>query len=173
MGYNPLEHLLHLGIVVVVAVGGILFLLRMSGGRAGQKDAMVVGYPPDLFPEQHVLREGALVALATTQSRLVSIYRQLPVQSELAIWLRTFLLELREIMDAAYRAVVIMQVYGQPAHLERVVEEVQHIEMQVAEHVSRHLLAHDADAHNELLNGRLAALRLCVQELSVLSTTRH
>ncbi|HJZ49303.1 MAG TPA: hypothetical protein VKE41_19135 [Roseiflexaceae bacterium] len=40
------------------------------------------------------------------------------------------------------------------------------IETEIAEHVARRLLARDGDAHAELLDGRLATLRLCVRELA-------
>ncbi|MFP4441281.1 MAG: hypothetical protein ACLFVO_28955 [Chloroflexaceae bacterium] len=51
---------------------------------------------------------------------------------------------------------VITRAYGQSAQLEQ----------QLAEHVVERLLARDGDAQEELLNGRLAALRLCVRELA-------
>lgn len=69
-------------------------------------------------------------------------------------------------MDTAYRVAVIMRAYGQSAQLDKLVAEVQQLEQQLAEHVVERLLARDGDAQEELLNGRLAALRLCVRELA-------
>ena len=160
-----LDRLLGLGAVGLVALGAVLLLLRFSG-RAGLGRSRLLGYPPDLFPAQHLTRGGTLVALAATQSRLASIERQVPPQSDLSIWLCAFLSELRAIMDTAYRVTVITEIYGHPAQLERLVAEVQQIEAEIAEHVARRLLAHDGDAQAELLDGRLATLRMCVHELA-------
>jgi hypothetical protein len=96
----------------------------------------------------------------------------LPPRSDQRIWLRAFLNELREIMDTAYRVALISQVYGQPEQLERLVDEVREIEAGVAEHVMRRMLAHDGDAHDELLAGRMATLRLCMRELASLAEAR-
>ena len=74
--------------------------------------------------------------------------------------------ELRAIMDTAYRVTVITEIYGRPAQIDRLVAEVQQIEAEIAEHVARQLLARDGDAQAELLDGRLATLRMCVRELA-------
>ena len=57
------------------------------------------------------------------------------------------------------------------AQLERLADEVRGIEAEVADHVTRRLLARDGDAHDELLDGRLATLRLCLRELAGLADT--
>jgi hypothetical protein len=161
-----LDRLLGLGAVCLVALGAVLLLLRFSGRVAARPSPLRLGYPPDLFPAQHLIRGGALAALAATQARLASIERQLPPHSDLSIWLRAFLSELREIMDTAYRATVITEIYGRPAQLDRLVAEVRQIEAEIAERVARRLLARDGDAHAELLDGRMATLRMCVRELA-------
>jgi hypothetical protein len=163
---SQLDRLLGLGAVGLVALGAVWLLLRFSGRAAGQAGPLRVGYPPDSFPAQHLVRGGALAALAATQARLASIERQVPPQSDLSIWLRAFLYELREIMDTAYRVCVITEIYGRPAQLDRLVDEVRQIETEISEHVARRLLARDGDAQAELLDGRLATLRMCVRELA-------
>ena len=160
------DRLLGLGAVCLVALGAVLLLLRFSGRAGPGRGRLLLGYPPDLFPAQHLTRGGTLAALAATQSRLTSIERQVPPQSDLSIWLCAFLDELRAIMDTAYRVTVITEIYGQPAQLDRLVAEVQQIEAEIAEHVTRRLLARDGDAQAELLDGRLATLRMCVRELA-------
>jgi hypothetical protein len=161
-----IDRLLGLGAVGLVALGAVFLLLRLSGRAEPQRGRLLLGYPPELFPAQHLARSGALVALVETQARLASIERQLPPQSEISIWLRAFLYELRAIMDTAYRVTVITEIYGRPAQLDRLVAEVQQIEAEIAEHVTRRLLARDGDAQAELLDGRLATLRMCVRELA-------
>ncbi len=118
---HDIEGMVKLGIVMLVAVGAVLLLLRVSDRGRAQRDAWLVGYPPDIFPAQALTRSGPLAVLAATQSRLISLYRQMPAQSDLTIWLGAFLRELRAIMDTAYRVAVVTQVYGQTAHLERLV----------------------------------------------------
>jgi hypothetical protein len=86
-------------------------------------------------------------------------------QSDLAIWLGPFLRELRQVMDTAYHAATITHAYGQSAAIERLATEIQQIEAQIAEHAVQLLLDRDGDAERELLDGRLAALRLCAREL--------
>lgn len=169
---QDLELLVKLGLVVVVAVGAVLLLLHPHVNMRPRGQELVLGYPADLFPSRELTRTPPLVALAATQSRLVSIYQQLPLDSDLAIWLRAFLNELREIMDTAYRVTVITEVYGQPAQIERLIAEVEQIEQEVATHVARRLLARDGDAQHELLDGRLAALRMCVRELASVPDVR-
>jgi hypothetical protein len=125
-----------------------------------------------------VAHSPALRALAATQARLVSVYRRLPASDptipvgDLAIWLRVFLLELRQMMDTAYRVAVITDVYQQSTHLNRLVAEVQQIERQIADDLAQRLMAADGDTRNELLNRRLTALRECAHELASLEGTR-
>lgn len=167
MELHTIEKLLQLAIVIIVAVGIVIALLRLGTRATTRQLGFVIGYPPDIYPAHEVTASGPLVALAATQNRLVEMYKQLPPQSDVTIWLRTFLTELREIMDTAYRVMVITRIYGQPSQVDRLVEEVQKIEKQVAEHVTQQLLSQDADAQHELLNGRLATLRLCARELAL------
>lgn len=164
MTRDPLVVLMQLGAVTVIAIGAVLLLLRISA-RGAAAHGIVKGYPPSLFPCQNLVRSGALAALAATQTRLLSVYEQAPAQSDLAVWLGPFLRELREIMDTAYCVVVITQPYGSPPQLERLVAEVQEVEAQIAGHAVQLLLARDGDAEQELLDGRLAALRMCASEL--------
>jgi hypothetical protein len=157
-----------LGLVIAVAVGAVVLLLRLSD-RRGPRRETVLGYPPDLYPAQALTRGGPLAGLAATQARLAALEAWLPPRSDQRIWLRTFLGELRQIMDTAYHVAAIAEVYGENAQLERLADEVRGIEAEVADHVTRRLLARDADAHDELLDGRLATLRLCVRELGGLA----
>jgi hypothetical protein len=166
MEQAPITTLLHLGGAIIFAVGAVLLLIRLSGRAVTYRSGIVEGYPPSLFPAQELTRSGALIALATTQSRLLSVYEQVPVHSDLAVWLGAFLHELREVMDTAYRTAVIAHVYGQPVQLDRLVDEVHQIEAQLAQQIVQRLLVRDGDAHDELLDGRLATLRMCVRELS-------
>ncbi len=166
MAPAQLDHLLGLGAVGLVALGAVLLLLRFSGRAGPARGRLLLGYPPELFPAQHLTRGGALAALAATQSRLASIERQVPPQSDLSIWLCAFLRELRAIMDTAYRVTVITEMYGRPAQLDQLVAELQQIEVEIVEQVARRLLARDNDAQAELLDGRLATLRMCVHELA-------
>ena len=169
MEQNALTALLQLGVVIVIAVGAVLLLLRFSGRAITYHSGIVQGYPPGLFPAQELTGAGALAALAETQARLLSIYEQVPAQSDLAVWLHAFLRELREIMDTAYRVAVITHVYGRPAQLDRLVEEVRQIEAQFAEHAVQRLLARDGDTQQVWLDGRMATLRMCVRELASLA----
>src|SRR3712207_5942387 len=148
MGYDQIERLAGLGVVTVVAGGVVWILLRLSGRDVRRRDTLVLGYPADLFPHHTVTQNPSLQGLAATQSRLFSVYRQLPAQSDLCIWLRLFLVELREIMDTAYRATLITGPYGEPARLKLLAAEVQQIEGEIAEHIARRLLARDADAQD-------------------------
>jgi hypothetical protein len=166
---NDIEGIVKLGIVMLMAVSAVLLLLRLSDRGRAQRNAWLVGYPPDIFPAQALTQSGPLAALAATQCRLVSLYRQMPAQSDLTIWLGAFLRELRAIMDTAYRVAVVTQVYGQTPHLERLVAEVEAIELQIADHVTRQLLAQTDDIGREPLEGHLATLRLCVRELAPLT----
>lgn len=166
MAYDTVETLLGLGVVAALAVGSVLLLLRLGGRGSSRQGAFVVGYPSDLFPAHTLVQAGPLAVLATIQGRVLSIYRQIPPESETGLWLETFLLELREIMDTAYRVMVVTEVYGRPTQLDAVVAEVQQLEAQVAEHVTQRLLAREGDARDELLEARLETLRLCMEELA-------
>jgi hypothetical protein len=171
VAHTDLIRILGLALVIVVALGAVLLLLRLSERRE-QRDTRLLGYPPDLFPAEALTRSGPLAALAATQARLAALEAQLPPRSDQGIWLRTFLGELREIMDTAYHVATIARVYGQMAQLERLAAEIQAIEAEVANHVTRRLLTHGGDAHDELLDGRLATLRLCMRELAGLADVR-
>lgn len=168
MTHTELVRLLGLVVVIAVAIGAVLLLLWLSERRE-RHGAAVLGYPPDLFPAQSLTRAGPLATLAATQARLALLEARLSPRSDQRIWLRTFLSELREIMDTAYHVAAIAEVYGQMAQLERLAAEVRGIEAEIAEHVTRRLLMRDGDAHDELLDGRLATLRLCLRELASLS----
>jgi hypothetical protein len=165
---DDIGRLIGLGLVALVAVGAVWLLLRLSE-RRGPRGAPALGYPPDGYPAQELIRSGPLAELAAVQARLSALALRLPPQSDQRIWLQTFLDELRQIMDTAYRAALIAQVYGQPAGLERLVAEVRQIEAEAAANITRRLLARESDAHDELLDGRLAALRLCAHELAGLA----
>lgn len=166
MSDPAIQRLLGLGLVILISVGALLMLLHFSR-RKTTPGSITAGYPPALFPAQHLTQSGALAALVATQARLLSLAQQLPTQSYLAIWLGTFMQELRAIMDTAYRVAVITEIYGQPDQLTQLVAEVQQIEIEIAGHVAHRLLARDgANTPDELLEGRLAVLRLCVRELA-------
>ncbi len=166
MERDPILTLLGLGVVLAFAVGAVVLLLRVSGRAVTQRGGFVQGYPPSQYPAQALVRTGPLAALVATQARLLSLYEHVPPHSELAVWLRPFLVELRAIMDTAYRVTVITQIYDRPAPLDRLVAEVQQIESQLADHAVQQLLARDGDAQQELLDGRMETLRLCVRELA-------
>lgn len=169
MTSDDVKQLLGLAVVVLVTLGAVWLLLRLPGRTSSGADDLVLGYPPERFPARELTRGPALLALAATQGRLLSIYQQIPAHSDLAIWVRAFLGELREIMDTAYRVALVTEVYGQPALLSQLIAEVQQIETQVAEQVAQRLLARDGDAQQELLDGRLAALRMCTRQLALVS----
>jgi hypothetical protein len=166
MTRDPLMVLLQLGAVTVIAIGAVLLLLRIGARSTGLRGGIVPGYPPSLFPRQELVRSGPLAALAATQARLLAIYEQAPSQSDLAVWLHPFLLELRAIMDTAYRAMAIAHVYDQHVQLDRLVAEVREVELQIAGQALQRMLARDGDAELELLDGRLATLRMCARELA-------
>lgn len=163
MASTPLEKVLGLGLVAAVAFGALWLLLRTGERRSRALGAM--GYPPSRFPARHLTQVGPLAALALTEARLALLHAQLPTHSDLAPWLAAFLAELRQLMEMAYRVQVITEVYGPPAHLERIVTEVQGLEQQIAQDVAQHLLTHEGNAQQELLDDRLATLHLCGQEL--------
>jgi hypothetical protein len=163
---NELILLAKLGGMVVVAVGAVLLLLRSNTDTAARDIDQVLGYPPNQFMARELVRSEPLVELAAIQARLVSIYWQLPPHSDSAIWLRAILAELRAIMDTAYYVMTITEVYGQPPQLERLIVEVQLIEQEVAAYMTSQLLMRDGDAQHELLDGRLATLRLCARQLA-------
>ena len=166
MARDPFMVLLQLGAVTVIAVGVVLLLLRTSARSTSSRGGMVQGYPPSLFPRQDLVRSGQLAALAATQARLLALYEQAPIHSDLAVWLQPFLHELRAIMDTAYRAMAIAHVYDQQVQLDRLVAEVREAELQIASQALQRMLARDGDAELELLDGRLATLRMCARELA-------
>lgn len=166
MATTNITHILGLLLVAVVAVL-LIGLLMYLGERPRSGDMPVLGFPPERYPAQDLTRGGPLVELATTQARLTLMALQLPPQSDQRIWLRTFLIELRAIMDAAYRVALMAQLYEQPAALARLSAEVRQIELDVAAQVTQ--LAACGGPHDDLLDGRLAALRLCARELSGLA----
>ncbi len=96
MERDPILTLLGLGVVLVFAVGAVVLLLRVSGRAITQRGGFVQGYPPSQYPAQALTRAGPLAALVATQARLLSLYEHVPPHSELAIWLRPFLVELRD-----------------------------------------------------------------------------
>jgi len=155
------------GLIVtgLVAAGAVFLLFRGSAKRPGLRGGVVQGYPAQLYPARDIVGSAPLSALAATQERLLTIYEQSPPQSDLTIWLTMFLRELRAIMDVAYRVVPITRLYGNTGQLDRIVTEVQQIEVQIAELAIAHLLHRDADPKLELLDGRLDTLRLCAREL--------
>lgn len=165
MTYAQLLTLAGLVVVVAVAGGTVALLLRATRPAPAQRGGIVQGYPASLFPQRELTNGGPLAELAATQGRLLAMYEQVPAHSDLAVWLRTFLHELREIMDTAYRVALIGSLYGQAMQVERLVREVQAIEAGLADHVLRQLLKNGADREQEELEGRLATLRLCVREL--------
>ena len=176
MGADQIERLLGLGVVIVVAIGAVAVLLRSPRRRTPPVGEVVVGYPPDLFPVRCVVRQPALQALAATQARLLAVYQRLPVSdrtapvSEIAIWLKVFLLELRQMMDTAYRVALVTDVYGHSPHLDRLVADVQQIEAQLADDITRRLLGADGELRDDVLNRRLEMLRQCARELAGLAT---
>lgn len=168
-----LERLLGLVVVLLVAVGAVWGLLRATGRRPPTADDLVLGYPPELFPNQRLTRGPALQALVATQTRLLELAQRLPTATptaqtgELAIWLRVILLELRSVMDTAYRVAIITEVHQRSDHLERLVAEVQHLEARVADDIAHHVVSGIGDASG--LDRRLTVLRECAQELTDLA----
>jgi hypothetical protein len=169
MAPTGIERLLGLVAVAVVAVGTVLLMLHLSSRSGTKHGPLLLGYPSDLFPAADLSRGSPLAALAATQTRLLSMYGQMPPHSDSAIWLRTFLHELREIMNTAYRITLITAAYGRSVPLDVLIAEVQQIEREVVEHVAQRLILGDGDAQSELLAVRLATLRLCVRELALVS----
>jgi hypothetical protein len=174
MGGEQVDRLLGLGVVIAVAVGAVLLLLRATRRSDPRDGEIVLGYPPDLFPVYQVTQQPALRALAATQARLLSVYRRLPAHDraapvgEIAVWLRVFLLELRQMMDTAYRVALVSDLYGHSRYLDQLVAEVQAIEAQIADDIARRLLGTDGPRHDEALGRRLALLRQCARELTSL-----
>lgn len=168
MTYAELNLLANLGGVALVALMAVLLLIRRRPPPRARRSAVIVGYPADCYRDREAVRSAPLVALAATQARLLSMHEQIPAHTDLAIWLHAFLRELREVMDTAYRVATITAAYSLPGQLEYLIDQVQQIETQVAERVARQLLQRDGDAHDELLEGRLATLRMCLRELAVL-----
>jgi len=160
---DPMTILLSLGLTGAMALGVLWLMLRVQKGKGGREIAR--GYPADRFPVQELTRSGPLASLATTQARLLAVYAQLPAHSEGAVWLNSFLGELRQVMDVAYRAAGIAQLYGGSTQLERLAAEVQAVEAQLAERLVKRALRNDGDLDEADLDARLAVLRGCVREL--------
>lgn len=158
--------LLGLIAVAVIAVGAVILLLRVNGQAANKRNGFVLGYPPSRFPDRNLTSQGPLAALALTQTRLLSLYEQLPPQSSTAVWIHAFLTELRGTMDTAYRVAAITRAYGSTTKLDPLVAEVQQIETRLADQVVNQLMNRDDNAGGwEQLNGRLAVMRRYVNEL--------
>jgi hypothetical protein len=167
MAQHELTALLGLLAVALLAAGATAFMLRVGTQLTGQQRELVPGYPPALFPVRELTRSGPLAVLAETQGRLLSVYHQLPPSSDSAIWLRTFLIELRAIMDSAYQVSATTAAYSHLALLDLLVAEVTLIEEQVVREVANNLLHVEGDRSSELLAGRIATLRMCARELNL------
>ncbi|MEI7771966.1 MAG: hypothetical protein WCI67_18380, partial [Chloroflexales bacterium] len=100
---DTLVRLAALGVVAIVAIGAVLLLLRFGDRQAPPVGGIVEGYPPDHFANRELLSLSALADLAAAQGRLLAMQRALPPQSEEAVWLGTFISELRPLMNTAYR----------------------------------------------------------------------
>ncbi len=159
---DSLIKLAGLGVVVLVAVGAVLLLLRMGETQAAPL-GLEVGYPPERFPDMALARTPALVELAAVQTRLLALYATLPPHSSAAVWMLTFLRELRGIMDTAYSAAIVARLYGNAAPLTALSGEVARIEGEVADQFTRRLVEREGA---DPLDARLAALRLCARELA-------
>lgn len=165
MERDPILTLIGLAAVALFAGVAVWMLLRVSD-RGARQDALEVGYPADRFPRRDLVATAQLAALAAVQSRLLSVYDQLPARGEAAVWLRAFLAELRALMDSAYRVAAVSTIYGDTALLDRVVAEVQQTEAQIAAEAMRHLLRQGGDFDEAPLDERLAVLRRFAQELA-------
>ena len=149
--------------IATFSAGAVAVLWRHGKRRNDRQDTMVLGYPPDRFPAHEVVHHAALQTLAAAQARLLGVYDGLPTGSDSAKRMHVFLLELRRIMDVAYEVALITRAYGQLSQLDTLVSEVQQIEAQLTQQVIHRLLAHEADAQEELLNTRLEVLRTMVR----------
>ncbi|NTU81264.1 MAG: hypothetical protein HGA45_18100 [Chloroflexales bacterium] len=168
--FDTLTKLAGLAIVMAVAVGAVLLLLRAGGPQAAPA-GLEVGYPPERFPDVALARTPALADLAAVQSRLLTVYATLPPHSGAAVWMLTFLRELRAIMDTAYSAAVVARLYDDAGPLAALSAEVARIEGEVAAQLTRRLIERGPDdGGDDPLEARLAALRLCARELA--SATR-
>jgi hypothetical protein len=168
---DPIVLLIQIAIVIIIAGGAVLLLLRSNSRVAHERDGILRGYPSGLYPNQEVARSESLAALAATQARLLSVYERLPTHTDLSDWLRDFLHELREVMDNAYRVATITQAYGDLPQLQRLVDDVQRIEAEVADQIAQQLLARDEHLRQSL-DHQLLALRQCAHELPHTSVTR-
>jgi hypothetical protein len=164
--HDTLSILLGLIVTAFVSGVGVVLLLRIGKPQLKPSLELVRGYPVEHFPDQQAVRSEPLLALVATQTRLLSVYAQLPRQSDLAVWVHAFLLELRQIMDSAYRVAGVAMLYDKIGQLDTVVREVQRIEAQLAEAAMQHLLDAQSDVDTERFETRLAVLRRCVKELA-------
>lgn len=87
-------------------------------------------------------------------------------QSEEAIWLSTFLRELRPLIDTAYKVAVATRPYGSPAGLDALGAEVEQIETEVAAQIARRMLGRATDVDHDLLDARLATLHMYARQLA-------
>lgn len=165
MERDPITTLIGLAVVILIGLGVVVFMLRIGGGRPRRQE-LLLGYPPDLFPAQELTRGGSLKALAAVQARLLSVHAQLPRQSELAVWIWSFLRELRPIMDSAYKAASVAKLYSQSSPLDSLVREVESIEKEIAERVVKRLLSTEAAVDDDGLDVHLAVLRRYAHELT-------
>jgi hypothetical protein len=164
--YEQLIALANLGATAAIALGVIAILWRVSERSRPRQPEIVLGYPSDRFPAHDVVGSRALTELAASQARLLSMYSELAPSSDAAKLLYSFLVELRAIMDLAYRVALVTRAYGQSPKLDRVVAEVRAIERELADHVVQRLLAYEADEQSALLDHRLATLRALVGQLA-------
>jgi hypothetical protein len=125
-----------------------------------------LGGRPAPAADRELLALPALAELAAVQGRLLAMQQALPPQSEEAVWLDAFLRELRSVIDTAYRVAAATRAYGPPAGLDALSAEVAQIETDVAAQVTRRMLGRAAAADHDLLDARLAALRLCARQLA-------
>jgi hypothetical protein len=165
MDRDPLLTLLGLLAVTIFASGALVLLLRV-GRSPVRADEIAKGYPPERFPRRDLIALPPLAALAASQARLLAVHAQLPARGEAAVWLRAYLVELRAIMDTAYRVAGIGALYADLALLERVAAEVSETERVVAREAMQHLLRADDDFDPVSLDGRLAVLRRFAQQLA-------
>ncbi|NJM07580.1 hypothetical protein HC891_17430 [Candidatus Gracilibacteria bacterium] len=164
--HDSLSILFGLIVTALVSGMGVVVLLRIGPPQAKPTLDVVRGFPPERFPDRQLVQIAPLSALVATQARLISMYAQLPHESELAVWVRAFLLELRQIMDSAYRVASVAVLYDQTTQLDSVVSEVQRIEAQLAETAMQRMLNAQSDIDTERFETRLAVLRRCVKELA-------
>jgi hypothetical protein len=170
MVYETMSYVLDLGEIAMTMAGSLALLAQQGNGNKRPPEqhtteSLVVGYPPHLFPAHMLTQSGPLAELATIQKRLIAMSRQLSPQRDLSPWLSLFLVELREVMDRAYRVAVIAQVYAQPSRLETLVRMVQQIELEIVRRTKRSLIYQESRAETLPLFAHFASLRMFAQEM--------